>query len=944
MTYDGEFVDLFVEMCVHLVCCDGAVRDVEIERAVELMRSDIEAAPETIDALRYRLRQPGASADVERLECLNLYGDAAREMVLRAAIDIAAADGDFCESEQTAVIELGFLIGCEPVWLSKEIRSRMEQLEDDARQLERAYVTLGERPESSHEELQASYDRFRSRYSVTTLEALGPQFVAAGQQRLVAVETAWSRIQSHRQRAAFFAGEERPLPPESVEDEPFTADAALPVIAAPSEQPGVVESERVSIPQWQPQPSAAQAGDQDAPSLLFSDRPIDFSYLSALADTARIADGWDLKDRKDLELALQFRPKGMSQKFVDSLRGQIEADQEQRALVEGAYVPWTAEWAAVCRRLQSLMELLDSGEFRTMRDLGRLRAYPPPRFRDSHRQTLDTFIRVLSEAAGSVWVEESEEHFPSSTVPTVAWRANHFEEDVCSFASSLMRDREWLIISSRFGLQGQPVRTLEELGTELGLTRERVRQVESKGLGRFRTGLAATQQPLVGELLKPFYTQTVGGAWVFPVERYWQLLEQEVQLSRESSHRTVNFLLWCNNIFVFESNMRMKDALYFHGWQGKELTRLEGLVRAQFSDRGSEQRTEQELFSALDGELKEKVTPEQVGVFLANCTSVETDADGRWSTAFSELNRREQLYVILQELGTPTHFEQLYDLLRGRVEPGSEPGTRTVSNYMVGDSRFTCIGRSGLWGLTEWGVEDRTIVEVMVAVLREAGTPLSSQQISERVVSRRHASQKSIDAYLSMESERFYRCGLDEWGLKEWEDDPDYRERFDQQMRALIVEFSGGDPTRTFQLAELQQFVTRRTGMPKRSARAVLNWSPYLDVWREGWNRAECRYRTEPSEQRRERQRRVPTQQQVFDDFLTEDLFRDDNVRELPLKGVVDAVERELGILSATTYSLVRKCEFLDTLDKDGSKWCRYVPEGGQVAAPVPAASSTWLT
>jgi RNA polymerase primary sigma factor len=43
------------------------------------------------------------------------------------------------------------------------------------------------------------------------------------------------------------------------------------------------------------------------------------------------------------------------------------------------------------------------------------------------------------------------------------------------------------VLSARFGLDGQSARTLEEVGAELGITRERVRQLESRALRELRT-------------------------------------------------------------------------------------------------------------------------------------------------------------------------------------------------------------------------------------------------------------------------------------------------------------------------------------------------------------------------------------------------------------------------------------------------------------------------
>lgn len=47
-------------------------------------------------------------------------------------------------------------------------------------------------------------------------------------------------------------------------------------------------------------------------------------------------------------------------------------------------------------------------------------------------------------------------------------------------------DRERMIITSRFGLGGTAERTLEQLGKELGITKERVRQIESRGVDKLR--------------------------------------------------------------------------------------------------------------------------------------------------------------------------------------------------------------------------------------------------------------------------------------------------------------------------------------------------------------------------------------------------------------------------------------------------------------------------
>jgi RNA polymerase primary sigma factor len=57
-------------------------------------------------------------------------------------------------------------------------------------------------------------------------------------------------------------------------------------------------------------------------------------------------------------------------------------------------------------------------------------------------------------------------------------------------------ERETRIIGARFGLDGQKPLTLEEIGVEFGVTRERIRQLQNVALAKMRKGLRKKDQPL----------------------------------------------------------------------------------------------------------------------------------------------------------------------------------------------------------------------------------------------------------------------------------------------------------------------------------------------------------------------------------------------------------------------------------------------------------------
>lgn len=60
----------------------------------------------------------------------------------------------------------------------------------------------------------------------------------------------------------------------------------------------------------------------------------------------------------------------------------------------------------------------------------------------------------------------------------------------------VLDDREQRIIDARFGLDGQKPLTLEEVGMEFGVTRERIRQLQNLALTKMRTALKKLDKPL----------------------------------------------------------------------------------------------------------------------------------------------------------------------------------------------------------------------------------------------------------------------------------------------------------------------------------------------------------------------------------------------------------------------------------------------------------------
>jgi RNA polymerase primary sigma factor len=77
--------------------------------------------------------------------------------------------------------------------------------------------------------------------------------------------------------------------------------------------------------------------------------------------------------------------------------------------------------------------------------------------------------------------------------------AERFRGTELEAALDALNERMRRVLELRFGLGGERTRTLEEVGVELGVTRERVRQLESRALRELQSAAPGLRHYLRGE-------------------------------------------------------------------------------------------------------------------------------------------------------------------------------------------------------------------------------------------------------------------------------------------------------------------------------------------------------------------------------------------------------------------------------------------------------------
>jgi len=72
-----------------------------------------------------------------------------------------------------------------------------------------------------------------------------------------------------------------------------------------------------------------------------------------------------------------------------------------------------------------------------------------------------------------------------NTDPSLLLQNTDVQRHIDTWLSQLS-DKQCAVVERRFGLHGREVATLEEIGNELGVTRERVRQIQIEAIRRLR--------------------------------------------------------------------------------------------------------------------------------------------------------------------------------------------------------------------------------------------------------------------------------------------------------------------------------------------------------------------------------------------------------------------------------------------------------------------------
>ncbi len=331
-----------------------------------------------------------------------------------------------------------------------------------------------------------------------------------------------------------------------------------------------------------------------------------------------------------------------------------------------------------------------------------------------------------------------------------------------------LKERERKILSARFGLLNSTIKTLEVIGKEQGLTRERVRQIEKSLLKSLRSSQTNDQHIVLSRDLFVSVISDHGGIIAE------DLLFEYLRLDSADDKNSVIFILHLiPDIEKHESDDHIEKS-----WAINSFSRdvLHNFIKhaKDLLETHSKPLKPENLIGKLDeiGIIKIHFTdhnPKMLENYLRTSKVIKRNAFGDFGLVhWNEIQPKDvgdKAYLVMKHHGKPEHYTTITELINKYAFDSRKAFKETVHNELIKDKRFILVGR-GIYALSEWGYTPGVVSDVIKEILKEKGQAMTRDQIVEEVLKRRVVKKNTILVGLS-NKKIFKKVGKNLYALAE---------------------------------------------------------------------------------------------------------------------------------------------------------------------------------
>lgn len=325
--------------------------------------------------------------------------------------------------------------------------------------------------------------------------------------------------------------------------------------------------------------------------------------------------------------------------------------------------------------------------------------------------------------------------------------------DIFSTILASLADKEKSVITRRIGLEGNR-ETLQEIGDTYGITRERVRQIEDVGIKKI--GRIMRTSPLMkvqesGEKILKMH----GG--VMTRDRLINAIIADIGATDALNMNIIDVLLQAD-FNLQRSKPQLGTNTYFHfpevskkliEWAHKEAVKILKKRGDIIETTSLYEMIKSNLFPSF-GKVESVMIDSIMDIYI---DLVKGEEKFIWLEAWKILNPstlKDKAIYVLKKKKEPMHF---LDIASSITEYFSEAvKVSTIHNELIRNAEFVLIGR-GIYVLKEWGYKDGTVLDVVLDIFKKAGVPLSTEEITARVLKIRQV--KTTTIYMNLQNKKY---------------------------------------------------------------------------------------------------------------------------------------------------------------------------------------------
>ncbi|MFH1129254.1 MAG: sigma factor-like helix-turn-helix DNA-binding protein [Patescibacteria group bacterium] len=296
------------------------------------------------------------------------------------------------------------------------------------------------------------------------------------------------------------------------------------------------------------------------------------------------------------------------------------------------------------------------------------------------------------------------------------------------------------VVERRFGLKNGKTETLEAIGQDHGITRERVRQLEENGLKILKSEKVLPLFDAAFDFLNELFAEHghIMG------EDYLYLMATG---TKELRHTRGQVYL---SLTIGDPFKRIvKDDKFHPYWISHETAKDKAKKIVDFLidhfKKHNKVFHETEIMDLLS-KKHSNIPPKMFGVVLEIARDINKNIFGEIGLSFwpeiTPQGVKDRAYLLLKKDGNPKHFTAITELIN-KTFVDRPAYTQTVHNELIKDPRFILIGR-GTYALGEWGYESGTVEDVIQKILSESKKPLSKKEIIDLVLEKRQVRPNTI--------------------------------------------------------------------------------------------------------------------------------------------------------------------------------------------------------